>query len=31
MSEQTNEFQQAAGSYQKEGFQHTEEFYRLNE
>ena len=31
MSEQTNEFQQAAGSYQKEGFQHTEEFCRLNE
>ena len=31
MSEQTNEFQQAVGSYQKEGFQHTEEFYRLNE
>lgn len=31
MSEQTNEFQQAAGSYHKEGFQHTEEFYRLNE
>ena len=31
MSEQTNEFQQATGSYQKEGFQHTEEFCRLNE
>lgn len=31
MSEQTNEFQQAAGSFQKEGFQHTEEFCRLNE
>ena len=31
MSEQTNGLQQAAGSYQKEGFQHTEEFYRLNE
>lgn len=31
MSEQTNGLQQAAGSFQKEGFQHTEEFYRLNE
>lgn len=31
MSEQTNGLQQAAGSFQKEGFQHTEEFCRLNE
>ena len=30
MSEQTNGLQQAAGSFQKEGFQHTEEFCRLN-
>lgn len=31
MSEQTNGLQQAAGAYQTEGFQHTEEFCRLNE
>ena len=30
MSEQTNGLQQAAGSFQKEGFQHTEEFCSLN-